>query len=63
MPFGKESQSTHVTFPYETLSKNTGIILEQLKMGLTTLGASRQYAETFVMYSASLEGCRFPLEQ
>lgn len=32
-------------------------------MGLTMLGASGQYAKAFVMYSTSLEGCRFHLEQ
>lgn len=63
MSFDKESQKAHVTFPYETWSKNRGIVLEELKMGLTMLGASRQYAETFVMYSTSLEGCKFQWPQ
>lgn len=63
MPFGKESQKTHVTFPYGTLRKSRDIILGELEMGLTMLEAIRQYAEVFVMHSTSLEGCKFHLEQ
>lgn len=63
MPFGNESQKIHVTFPYGTSSKSRGIILEELEMGLTMLGVSRQHADAFVMHSTSLEGCKFHLEQ